>query len=224
MFVSDSLSARVGHDRFRHDILDRVPRIDDRNLGPRKRRRILFRFRSFGFRQQWVYIDWGKIGNTFYRIIPSPEYSLISNCDILFVVQNLKDILGGKLSQKMLDRIIDEADIIGDHKVWKDEFMALAKESFADASDEEDDQREKDVTDTIRTGSEGRRGHAASCFAEFDYVNAESLNCIQAAIDAEQLPQSNLDLLPWDINGDDLGVSQFVIEKEKSVRKVRQLA
>jgi Ca2+-binding EF-hand superfamily protein len=136
---------------------------------------------------------------------------------------NLKDILGGKLSQKMLDRIIDEADIIGDHKVWKDEFMALAKESFADASDEEDDQREKDVTDTIRTGSEGRRGHAASCFAEFDYVNAESLNCIQAAIDAEQLPQSNLDLLPWDINGDDLGVSQFVIEKEKSVRKVRQL-
>lgn len=138
-------------------------------------------------------------------------------------MQNLKDILGGKLSQKMLDRIIDEADIIGDHKVWKDEFMALAKESLDDASDEEDNQHQKDVTDKISTGSEGRRGRAASCFADYEYVNAESLNCIQAVIDAEQPPQSNLDLLPWDIDGDDLGVNQFVIEKEKSVRKAMQL-
>ena len=138
-------------------------------------------------------------------------------------MQNLKDILGGKLSQEMLDRIIDEADIIGDHKVWKDEFMALAKESFDDASDEEENQHQKDVTDKISTGSEGRRGRAASCFADYEYVNAESLNCIRAVIDAEQPPQSKLDLLPWNIDCDDLGANQFVIEKEKSVRKVRQL-
>jgi hypothetical protein len=138
-------------------------------------------------------------------------------------VQNLKDILGGKLSQKMLDRIIDEADIDGDHKVWKDEFMALAKESFADASDEEDDQHQKDVTRNIRTGSKGRRGHAASCFPDFNYVNAENLNCVQGVTDAEQPPQSNLDLLTRDFDGDDLGATQFVIEKEKSVRKARQL-
>ena len=54
--------------------------------------------------------------------------------------QNLKDILGDKISQNTLDRIIDEADIAGDHKIWRNEFMVLANESFAvDHYDNDDD-------------------------------------------------------------------------------------
>jgi hypothetical protein len=127
------------------------------------------------------------------------------NCDILFVAQDLKDILGGMLSQKILDRIIDEADIIGDHKVWRDEFMALAEESFHDASDGEDNQHQQDVTQNVRTVSGGSRDLAASCSAVFDYEITESLNSIQEVID--------------EIDINDLGANQFSIEKAKSVRK-----
>ena len=118
----------------------------------------------------------------------------------------MKDILGDKLSQQTLDRIIDEADIIGDHKIWKDEFMALARESFNDTSDEENYQHQDDTSHkTMR----------ASCF-EFDYENR-----IQERADLKRLPQCNINSLLQDIDLGDLGASQFGIEKEKSLRKAK---
>ena len=35
------------------------------------------------------------------------------------------------MPQSKIYEIIEESDIIGDHKIWKDEFLALAKESAA---------------------------------------------------------------------------------------------
>lgn len=43
----------------------------------------------------------------------------------------MREIIGHNLPQSTLDRIIDESDIIGDHKIWKDEFLALGAESNA---------------------------------------------------------------------------------------------
>mmetsp|Transcript_19723 Transcript_19723/g.33946 ORF Transcript_19723/g.33946 Transcript_19723/m.33946 type:complete len:147 (+) Transcript_19723:104-544(+) len=44
---------------------------------------------------------------------------------------DLRAIIGRDLPQNIIDQIIDESDIIGDHKIWKDEFLALADESTA---------------------------------------------------------------------------------------------
>mmetsp|Transcript_3448 Transcript_3448/g.6473 ORF Transcript_3448/g.6473 Transcript_3448/m.6473 type:complete len:737 (+) Transcript_3448:159-2369(+) len=44
---------------------------------------------------------------------------------------DLREIIGRDLPQNIIDRIIDESDIIGDNKIWKDEFLALGDESTA---------------------------------------------------------------------------------------------
>jgi len=44
---------------------------------------------------------------------------------------DLREIIGRDLPQNIIDQIIDESDIIGDNKIWKDEFLALGDTSTA---------------------------------------------------------------------------------------------
>lgn len=44
---------------------------------------------------------------------------------------DLREIIGRDLPQNIIDQIIDESDIIGDHKIWRYEFLALGEESTA---------------------------------------------------------------------------------------------
>ena len=44
---------------------------------------------------------------------------------------DLRVIIGRDLPQNIIDQIIDESDLIGDNKIWKDEFLALGEESAA---------------------------------------------------------------------------------------------
>ena len=47
------------------------------------------------------------------------------------MLQDLREIIGRDLPQNIIDQIIDESDIIGDHKIWRYEFLALGEESTA---------------------------------------------------------------------------------------------
>ena len=48
-----------------------------------------------------------------------------------YMFKDLRKIIGRDLPQSILDQIIDESDITRDHKIWKEEFLALAEESHA---------------------------------------------------------------------------------------------
>lgn len=58
---------------------------------------------------------------------------------------DLREILGNELPGSLIDQIIFEADKTKDHKIWKDEFMALAKE--ADDADDTYSSRRRSVND-----------------------------------------------------------------------------
>mmetsp|Transcript_19424 Transcript_19424/g.41511 ORF Transcript_19424/g.41511 Transcript_19424/m.41511 type:complete len:824 (+) Transcript_19424:59-2530(+) len=76
---------------------------------------------------------------------------------------DLREIIGRDMPQNIIDRIIDESDIIGDNKIWKDEFLALGGESNATSdNDHQHGQRiylkrskSADDFDLVKTESSG---------------------------------------------------------------------
>ena len=112
------------------------------------------------------------------------------------VFQDLREIIGRDLPQSTIDQIIDESDIIGDHKIWKDEFLALGDESTVGASHNlEEHCQQKHVRVYLK------RSKSAD---DFDLVKTQSLDKMNSALD-------------------DLGGDQFRIEKAKSVRKATKI-
>ena len=100
------------------------------------------------------------------------------------------------MPQNTIDQIIDESDIIGDHKIYKDEFLALSEESAA-VSDEQ--HQHKQVRVYLK------RSRSAD---DFDLVKTRSLESMHS--DPEKM--------------NDLGADQFCVQKAKSVRKATRFA
>ena len=117
--------------------------------------------------------------------------------------QNLKDILGDRISQNTLDRIIDEADIAGDHKIWRDEFMVLANESFAVDhydNDDEDYAMESEPRPVSLTKSLGHQPFALGTDFTFESISSIS------DYDDEEDHESH----------------HFGVERMKSIRKAKK--
>ena len=49
------------------------------------------------------------------------------------------------MPESVIDQIIDESDLIGDHRIWKDEFMALSQESASAMDSGADRHRQRDA-------------------------------------------------------------------------------
>ena len=116
----------------------------------------------------------------------------------LFVCQDLREVIGRDLPQSVIDQIIDESDIIGDHRIWKDEFLALADESTM-SHDEYRQRRQVHVY--------LKRSRSAD---DFDLVKTRSLEIVYPDDEKEE--------------DEDTGTDQFRAAKAKSVRKVTQFA
>ena len=108
------------------------------------------------------------------------------------IAQDLRVIIGRDLPQDTIDQIIHESDIIGDHKIWKDEFLALAEESATVLGNNGHSQHTRQVRVYLK------RSKSAD---DFDLVKTQSLERMLS--DPEDL----------------LGADQFCIEKAKSVRR-----
>ena len=117
---------------------------------------------------------------------------------------NLKDILGDRISQNTLDRIIEEADIAGDHKIWRNEFMVLAYESFAVDDNDEDNYAMKSETSpcpVLLTRSLGHQPFVGNDFT-FESIRINSMDSISDYDDE-----------------DDHGSHHFGAERRKSMLK-----
>lgn len=105
----------------------------------------------------------------------------------------MREIIGRDLPQNIIDQIIDEADVVGDHKIWKDEFLALGQEESSTAMGGQCHGQQRSAVRVYL-----KRSRSAD---DFDLVKTRSL----------------------DEEDDGLGTDQFSIEKAKSVRKQRRV-
>ena len=115
----------------------------------------------------------------------------------------MRVIIGRDLPQSTIDEIIDESDIIGDHKVWKDGFLALSEESTAGLWYSAVDHRSSGMQNNNKRREVVRvylkRSRSAD---DFDLVRTRSLDKM------------------YSFDGDGgSNDDQFKIEKAKSVRK-----
>eukprot|EP00970_Alexandrium_tamarense_P011230 scaffold2409_cov230-Alexandrium_tamarense.AAC.10 len=129
------------------------------------------------------------------------SYSSFSPRPPCVCTQNLREILGKDLPLNIIDQIIDEADITRDHKIWKEEFMALAEESVGIGNDD-DVPRRKSLHFVLK------RSKSADDFEDtmkHDFGK-------DAIADVE---------LTWSASDETIGngEDQFNVEKAKSIRK-----
>ena len=129
------------------------------------------------------------------------SYSSFSPRPPCVCTQNLREILGKDLPLNIIDQIIDEADITRDHKIWKEEFMALAEESVGIGNDD-DVHRRKSLHFVLK------RSKSADDFEDtmkHDFGK-------DAIADVE---------LTWSASDETIGngEDQFNVEKAKSIRK-----
>ncbi|KAL7545392.1 hypothetical protein ACHAWF_008738, partial [Thalassiosira exigua] len=76
---------------------------------------------------------------------------------------DLREVIGRDLPQSVIDQIIAESDMIGDHKIWKEEFLALREESAIISMDREQSHPRIDL----------KRSNSAD---DFDLVKTRSLD------------------------------------------------
>ncbi|KAL9183938.1 hypothetical protein ACHAXT_002024 [Thalassiosira profunda] len=107
---------------------------------------------------------------------------------------NLREIIGRDLPESVIDQIIDESDLIGDHRIWKDEFMALSQESASAMDSEADHHRQRDALYLKRSKSAD----------DFDLVKTRS--DLYAGEEEEE---------------EDTGSFMFRAEKAKSARRAQ---
>ena len=82
-------------------------------------------------------------------------------------VSDIRQIVGRDLPQSIIDQIIDESDITRDHKIWKDEFLALAGETCAT----DDIHQRKSVRIILK------RSNSAD---DFDLVQTRSIDSVRS--------------------------------------------
>lgn len=120
----------------------------------------------------------------------------------LALFKDLRVIIGRDLPQSTIDQIIDESDIIGDHKIWKDEFLALEHESTEDIAN-----------DNIDHDSRHRR-----------QIRCVYLKRSRSADDFDLVKTRSLEGMYSDSEVSLAGNDQFRIEKAKSVRKATKFS
>lgn len=109
-------------------------------------------------------------------------------------IDNLKDFLGGTISQEYLDAIIDEADITRDHRISYEEFLSMW--------DQEEDKKLETAIAMV-----GRR--------RFDSQNSE-ISATNSSL-SDDMDMSRVSATSTELGG---GTFFFGKEREKSIRGV----
>jgi len=112
-------------------------------------------------------------------------------------VSDVRQIVGRDLPQSIIDQIIDESDITRDHKIWKEEFLALAQETIPI---DHPHQRKLSLLTLLK------RSNSAS---DMEFVLPLDLHNLNDSITSE-------------LSADD-GDEQFNLQKAKSVRKAAKI-